>query len=197
MFMGIHSEHVWILNTYPLQSVDNTVFIRYLNLHKRLTNSKRRRDIMRRSDREITDRKAIEEIISRSKVCKLAMCEGGVPYIVPMCFGFKDNILYLHSAPKGKKIEILEKNPNVCFEFEILTQIIQSAKACKWGMKYKSVIGFGTAGFITDDDLKREAFDIIMNQYSDELFSYEEAPLRSARIIKVEIHSMTGKQSDI
>jgi nitroimidazol reductase NimA-like FMN-containing flavoprotein (pyridoxamine 5'-phosphate oxidase superfamily) len=152
---------------------------------------------MRRSDKEITDKKAIDEIISRSKVCKLAMCEGNLPYIVPMCFGFKDNTLYFHSAPKGKKIEILKKNPNVCFEFEILTQVIQSAKACKWGMKYRSVIGFGTAGFVTDDELKRQAFDIIMNQYADGSFLYEEASLKSIIIIKVDIHTMTGKQSEI
>ena len=152
---------------------------------------------MRRSEREIADRSAIEEIISRSKVCKLAMCDGRIPYIVPMCFGFKDNTLFFHSAPKGKKIDILKKNPNVCFEFDILTQVIQSAKACKWGMKYKSVIGFGTASFIAEDDLKRQAFDTIMNQYANGSFLYEEASLKSAIIIKVEIHSMTGKQSEI
>ena len=152
---------------------------------------------MRRSDREIIDKKAIEDIILRSKVCKLAMCEQNMPYIVPLCFGFKNNTLYFHSAPKGKKIEILKKNPNVCFEFDILTQVIQSAKACQWGMKYRSVIGFGKAGFITDDDLKRQALDIIMNQYADGSFIYEEGLLKSVVIIKVDIHSMTGKQSEI
>jgi len=152
---------------------------------------------MRRSDKEITDKKAIEDIILRSKVCKLAMCEQNMPYIVPLCFGFKNNILYFHSTPKGKKIEILKKNPNVCFEFEIFTQVIKSAKACKWGMKYRSVIGFGKAGFVADDDLKRQAFDIIMNQYADGSFVYEEASLKSAVIIQVEIHSMTGKRSEI
>jgi len=152
---------------------------------------------MRRSDKEITDRNAIEDIILRSKVCKLAMCEENRPYIVPLCFGFKNNTLYFHSAPKGKKIEILNKNPNVCFEFEIFTQIIKSAKACKWGMRYKSVIGFGKAGFITDDDLKRQAFDIIMNQYADGSFIYEDALLKSVVLINVEIQSMTGKQSEI
>ena len=152
---------------------------------------------MRRSDKEITDRKAIEDIILRSKVCKLAMCEKNMPYIVPLCFGFKNNTLYFHSAPKGKKVEILKKNPNVCFEFEIFTQVIKSAKACKWGMKYRSVIGFGKAGFIADDDLKRQAFDIIMSQYAEGSFVYEEALLKSTIIIKVEIHSMTGKQSEI
>ena len=152
---------------------------------------------MRRSDKEITDRNAIEDIILRSKVCKLGMCEENRPYIVPLCFGFKNNTLYFHSAPKGKKIEILNKNPNVCFEFEIFTQIIKSAKACKWGMRYKSVIGFGKAGFITDDDLKRQAFDIIMNQYADGSFIYEDALLKSVVVINVEIQSMTGKQSEI
>jgi len=153
---------------------------------------------MRRSDKEITDKKAIEDIILRSKVCKLAMCEENMPYIVPLCFGFKNNTLYFHSAPKGKKIDILKKNPNVCFEFEIFTQVIKSAEACKWGMKYRSVIGFGKASFISDDDdLKRQAFDIIMNQYADGSFIYEEALLKSIVIIKVDIHSMTGKQSGI
>jgi nitroimidazol reductase NimA-like FMN-containing flavoprotein (pyridoxamine 5'-phosphate oxidase superfamily) len=152
---------------------------------------------MRRSDKEITDKKAIEDIILRSAVCKLAMCDKNMPYIVPLCFGFKNNTLYFHSAPKGKKIEILKKNPDVCFEFEILTQVIKSAKACKWGMKYRSVIGFGKASFIDDNDLKRQAFDIIMSQYADGSFIYEDALLTSAVIIKVDIHSMTGKQSEI
>jgi uncharacterized protein len=152
---------------------------------------------MRRSDREITDKKAMEDIILRSKVCKLAMCEQNMPYIVPLCFGFKDNTLYFHSAPHGKKIEILKNNPNVCFEFEILTQVVKSAKACRWGMKYRSVIGIGKAVFIADEDLKRQAFDIIMNQYADGSFIYEDASLKSAVIIKVEISSMTGKQSEI
>jgi len=152
---------------------------------------------MRRRDKEVTDKNAIEDIILRSKVCKLAMCDHNQPYIVPLCFGFKDKTLYFHSAPEGKKIDILKKNPNVCFEFEILTQVIKSARACKWGMKYKSVIGYGKADFITDEDMKRRAFDIIMKQYTDESFEYEEALLKSAIIIKVEIQSMTGKQSDI
>jgi len=152
---------------------------------------------MRRRDKEVTDKKAIEDIILNAVVCKLAMCDGHQPYIVPLCFGFKDNTLYFHSAPEGKKIDMLEKNPNVCFEFDIFTQVIKSAKACKWGMKYRSVIGYGKASFITNDDLKRQAFDIIMNQYENGAFAYEDALISSTVIIKVDIESMTGKASDI
>ena len=152
---------------------------------------------MRRKDREVADKKAIEDIILRSTVCRLGMCDRHHPYIVPLCFGFKDNALYFHSAPKGKKIDILKKNPNVCFEFDIFAQVIKSAKACKWGMKYRSVIGYGKASFVTDENLKRKAFDIIMKQYTDGAFLYEEASLTSTVIIKVDIESVTGKNSDI
>ena len=152
---------------------------------------------MRRRDKEVTDKKAIEDIILNAVVCKLAMCDGHHPYIVPLCFGFKDNTLYFHSAQEGKKIDMLKKNPNVCFEFDIFTQVIKSAKACKWGMKYRSVIGYGKASFITNDDLKRQAFDIIMNQYENGAFTYEDALISSTVIIKVDIESMTGKASDI
>ncbi len=152
---------------------------------------------MRRRDKEITDKKDMEDIILNATVCKLAMCDNRRPYIVPLCFGFKNNTLYFHSAPEGKKIDMLKKNPQVCFEFDIYTQVIKSAKACKWGMKYRSVIGYGKASLITDNELKRRALDIIMRQYAGESFVYEETLLTSIVIIKVDIESMTGKKSDI
>lgn len=152
---------------------------------------------MRRTDREITDKTEIRDIIRKSKVCKLAMCNGERPYLVPMCFGFKDDTLFFHSATRGKKIDILKKNPHVCFEFEALTQVIKSAKACRWGMKYQSVIGYGKVEFVEDAGAKREAFDIIMKQYADGTFSYEDAAIESTVVLKVKIQSMTGKKSEI
>lgn len=44
---------------------------------------------MRRKDREITDICAILELVSECKVCRLAMTDGGVPYIVPLNYGYE------------------------------------------------------------------------------------------------------------
>ncbi len=49
---------------------------------------------MRRKDREIEDRAELESIIGAATVCKLAMSEDDRPYIVPLCFGYKDGNLY-------------------------------------------------------------------------------------------------------
>jgi len=150
---------------------------------------------MRRKDKEIADLAEIESIIRESTICRLALADNEQPYIVPLCFGYKDNALYFHSAAEGKKIDILRKNKNVCFEFDVGSEIKTGKTACEWGLKYRSVIGFGNASFLEDPDSKQAALDIIMQQYSDESFAYSEKILKKMLVIKVEITHMTGKQS--
>lgn len=150
---------------------------------------------MRRKDKQINDIAAIEDILSRAPVCRLGLCDGGRPYVVPLCFGYKENALYFHCAMEGKKLEILGKNENVCFEVDIERELIKGEAACDWGMKYKSVIGFGKAVFIKDVEQKRKALNIIMQQSSKNTFEYPANAIKNIVVIKVKIESMTGKQS--
>jgi nitroimidazol reductase NimA-like FMN-containing flavoprotein (pyridoxamine 5'-phosphate oxidase superfamily) len=150
---------------------------------------------MRRKDKEISEESAIKPIIEKANVCRLGMVDGNKPYIVPLCFGYRDNVLYFHGSSKGKRIDIIRKNPDVCFEFDIITEPVESENACDWSMKYQSVIGFGKAVFIESLDKKRRAMNVIMAQYSKQKFQFPEKMLNITSVIKVEIESMTGKQS--
>lgn len=144
---------------------------------------------------EITDRATIEEVICQSSVCRLALSEDNRPYLIPLCFGYKENSLYFHSAREGKKIQILKKNNRVCFEFDINSELVKSQIPCKWGMKYMSVIGFGNATFVEDYESKRRALDIIMHHYSGKSFTYDDQAINGSVVIKVKIEHMTGKRS--
>lgn len=150
---------------------------------------------MRRKDKQINDIAVIDGILSSAVVCRLGLCENNRPYVVPLCFGYKDNALYFHCASKGKKLDILRKNNNVCFEIDIDHEIIKADQACEWGMKYKSIIGFGKAVFIEDAELKHKALDIIMRQFSEKPFEYPDNAIENIVVMKVEIESMTGKLS--
>jgi nitroimidazol reductase NimA-like FMN-containing flavoprotein (pyridoxamine 5'-phosphate oxidase superfamily) len=150
---------------------------------------------MRRKENEITDPAEIIDIIRRSQVCRLAMCEGDQPYVIPVSFGFRDDKLYIHSSLAGRKIDVLNKNNNVCVEFDIDDQIVKTEKACTWGFKYKSVIGYGSAHFVYDYDEKIKALDIIMSQYSDNEFKYEKKQVEACLIIRIDIKKLTGKRS--
>ena len=119
--------------------------------------------IMRKKEKEITEESDIERIIRDSLFCRLGMVDGDTPYVVPLCFGYRDKTIYLHGSLKGKKTNALKKNPNVCFEFDVDIEIIEADNACDWGVKFKSVIGFGKAVFLEYSDEKHEALNIIMD----------------------------------
>lgn len=111
---------------------------------------------MRRREKEIKDIETIKSILQEAQVCRLALSNNNIPYIIPMNFGFKDNILYLHSAKEGSKIEILKKNNNICFEVDIKNELIKSKTPCDWSMKYYSVIGMGKVYFVNDFEGKNK-----------------------------------------
>ncbi len=146
-------------------------------------------------EKEILKVSAIEEIIKKALICRLGLSDGENPYIVPLSFGYKDKTLYFHSAAKGKKIDIMRKNPRVCFEIDINSKIIKAEDACKWDIRYQSVIGYGKAVLLQNTDEKREALKIIMSQYSDRTHHFIEKKVQKAAVVKVEIVGMTGRQS--
>jgi len=148
-----------------------------------------------RKDKEIKDKDEIESTIKRANVCRIGLAENNIPYVVPLVFGYKDNCLYFHSAPEGKKIDIIKRNNNVCFEIDTDCELVKSETACNWDIKYYSVIGFGKAFFIDDPEEKRTALNIIMKHYSGNSYEYPANEINEVAIIKVKINSMTRKKS--
>jgi len=150
---------------------------------------------MRRKEKEITDRTALEEILHKAWICRLAMSADDQPYVIPLCFGYRDRILYIHCAQEGMKIDMLKKNSRVCFEVDADHEIVRGESACEWGMKGKSVVGFGRAHLINDAEDKTRALDIIMEHYGvNRPFAYKDKAFEKALVIKVEIESLTGKK---
>lgn len=151
---------------------------------------------MRRKDKEITDKKLIQKILSKSEICRIALIDGDKPYIVPLNYGYTDNTIYFHSAPKGKKIELLKRNNKVCFEIEYAAEIVNSDVSCKWSTKYRCLIGYGSIEIITDNGNKKYGLDIIMaHNGKNANNNYEEKLIKNLVILKLKIEKITGKQS--
>ncbi|MFH2046241.1 MAG: pyridoxamine 5'-phosphate oxidase family protein [Pseudomonadota bacterium] len=92
-------------------------------------------------------------------------------------------------------MKLARKNNNICFEFDIDVEVVKGKNTCEWGMKYQSVIGFGKAFIIDNHEQKRKALNIIMSQYSENLFQFTDSTIDKTSVIKIEVTSMTGKRS--
>jgi nitroimidazol reductase NimA-like FMN-containing flavoprotein (pyridoxamine 5'-phosphate oxidase superfamily) len=151
---------------------------------------------MRRSEKEIKDPKEIDAILQAAQVCRIAMAAGDSPYVVPVNFAVSNHHLYFHCAKSGKKIDLLRKNPSVCFEVDIPGDLRVADTACLCSMKYKSVIGFGEAYFIEGADEKKKALNILMKKYTGrDSCAYADDALDKVCVMGVRIEKMSGKCS--
>ena len=153
---------------------------------------------MRRANKEINDYQEIANIMKKAIVCRISLVDGDSPYIVPVNFAIHDNHLYFHSAMDGRKIDILRKNNNVCFEIDIDTEIPKSSEPCSWGMKYLSVVGFGQAFLIEKYNERKEALDLLMEKYAGtSSFSYNVKIFKKVLVVDIRIEKISGKKSNI
>ena len=150
---------------------------------------------MRRADKEIVNSMEIEDILKSGRVCQLGLNDGGLTYVVPVNYGYADGCLYIHSAREGRKIDILRRNNFVSFNIYIDDGLVQSDVACNWGMRYRSVMGTGTAALIEDRTEKEQALRIITQHYSGTFTAFDAASIDKVLIIRVEIETLTGKKS--
>ena len=152
---------------------------------------------MRRKEREITDRKEIDEIIRIGKVMHLALSDNNMPFLVPVFYAYDGTSIYFHSAKAGTKIDIMKKNNNVCFEISVDNGIVESDMACDFEAKHRTVIGFGKAEFVETEDDKIAVLNSIVAQFTDKKFEYPKGNLNATAVIRINIESIKGKKHGV
>ena len=154
---------------------------------------------MRRKDREITDPAVIREILAKARVMHLGMSDGGVPYVVPMHYGFtlEDGrlTLYAHGAREGRKYDVLAKNNRVCVEIDTDEELVPGTDgtACAWGAKFASVIAFGTARVLEDIEEKRTGLKVLMKTQTGRDYEMPDASVARVNVLRVDIDEYSCK----
>ncbi len=150
---------------------------------------------MRRKDKEIKEPNTVSEILTRAMICRVAFFDEEYPYVIPMNYGFKNNVLYFHCAKEGKKLDLIRRNNKVSFVIEEAHEILRNEDSCKWTTRYRSVMGFGKMNIVTDFKEKTEGLDIIMSHHGKTDNQYSEKAVDSVVILKLEIEKLSAKQS--
>jgi len=144
-----------------------------------------------------TDIEVIEAIIRQCDICFIGVVDpDNKPYVLPMNYGYKDQVIYLHSAPEGRIMDILENNNNICITFSTDNELVfqHPEVACSYRMKSKSVVVMGKVQFIEAMDEKTEALNILMKTYSEKEFKYSDPAVRNVKIWKIPMDEVTCKE---
>lgn len=157
---------------------------------------------MRRADKEITGLENQLAILDKCETLRIGLCADNMPYVVPMHFAYElvggKPVIYLHCATEGRKLDIIAKNDNVCFEADIPHRIIKSESglACGWSAEFESVIGDGKISVITDETERINALDVFMKRYGFEGKPvYAEKSLAAVAVLRINVERMTAKSN--
>lgn len=117
----------------------------------------------------------IQNILSSQAVGRLACTDGKKPYIVPVTYTYDGKYVY-GQTNEGTKLKMLRKNPNVCFEVDMMTDM----------RNWQSVIVFGKF-----EELKNEQAKKARNILFGHVFS-----LMTSSTIHVHEHEVTEELDD-
>ena len=157
-------------------------------------------DKMRRKDREITDKKMIEEFLNNQRIIRLGFYdkENDEVYIVPVNYGYiienENYIFYFHGGKGGRKYNLSKDGANIGFEIDGQYQLVEGNQACDFTAKYQSVIGNGKIKILETEEEKKKGLNAIMKQTTGKNdFEYNPRMFQNVCVYMLSVTKLTCK----
>lgn len=147
---------------------------------------------MRRKDRELKLDEVIGILKNNDYGILSTISQNGYPYGLPVSYVFFNNSIYFHCASEGHKLDNLLNNSKVSFCVVGETCILPN----KFSTKYESVIAFGLAIEVFENE-KNTALLEILQKYSPDYIEqgkeYIDKASKATKVIKINIDNISGK----
>ena len=145
----------------------------------------------------------IRAFLHRGKVAHIASRWDEQPFITPTTYLFdeENHRIIFHSNITGRLRSNIDRHPNVCVEVSEMGKLLPSNIALEFSLQYRSVIVFGKARVIKDQDEQREVLHRLIDKYFSEMKidrDYRPATdkeLRHTSVYEVRIESWSGKEN--
>ena len=149
---------------------------------------------MHKKEREINYNEAIQILKNGEYGILSTVSQEGYPYGVPVNFVLIDNSIFFHCATEGHKLENILNDNRVSFCVVGGTCVMPD----RFSTKYESVIVFGKAKEVFDDEKNTALIEIIKkysSDYIEEGKEYIKKASAKTKVIKINIEKISGKAS--
>ena len=120
--------------------------------------------------------------------------DDGYPYAVPVSYVYADGKIYFHSATEGHKVDAILQNDKVSFCVVERDEI----KPAEFTTYFRSVIAFGKACVLEDEDEKLSALRLLADKYSHGEAGMEAEIAKGFNhllMVEITVEHLTGKES--
>ena len=150
---------------------------------------------MRKTEREVANFDDQIDILDRCECIRVGFNDSPYPYVVPLSFGYKVEekklTLYFHCAPVGRKIELIEKDPNVCVEADVVKLFNGDERGIS--CDFDSVICNGKVVEIKGEEALK-GLNLILRHCGYPEREFKESVLDNMKMFRIDIEEMSGKR---
>lgn len=145
----------------------------------------------------------IKDLLQRGQIARIASRFDLQPFINTSTFLYaeSENRIIFHSNVAGRMRANIENHPEVCVEVSEFGKLLPSNVALEFSLQYRSVIVFGKASLIEDDNEKRTVLHQLINKYfgamqiDKDYRSATDKELKRTSVYQIKIESWSGKEN--
>ena len=110
--------------------------------------------VQRHSDREVQDRLNINELLDSQYVAHVGFIDPDIkaPFVVPIGFARDENRILIHGSTGSRIMIAIAKEIDLCVTITQLNAIVVARSAFNSSMNYESVMIFGKARVLNEDE---------------------------------------------
>lgn len=151
------------------QNATRTVSLKVMTLSPTL-----RTRLNREKQRAVTDRAALHELLDRNLICHLGVLAGGVPRVLPTCYGRDGDTLYLHGSTGTHS---LRQTDQVCVTVTEFTGIVYARSVFNFSINYASALIYGVPETLQGAE-KLEGLRVLSEHLAPGAWDYSRRPSR-------------------
>lgn len=159
----------------------------------------------RRSDRAVNDEDWIKALLERAPIGILATVHEGQPFLNSNLFVYDEaeHAIYMHTARVGRTRANVELDERVCFTVYEMGRLLPADTALEFSVEYASVVVFGTATVVSDEQRATDALHMLLRKYAPHLQPGQDyrpvvpEELTRTGVYRIAIDEWSGKKKEV
>ncbi|HEY0377496.1 MAG TPA: pyridoxamine 5'-phosphate oxidase family protein [Pyrinomonadaceae bacterium] len=106
------------------------------------------------------ERETVYSILDEGFICHVGFVVDGRPFVIPTGYGRTGDRLYIHGSAASRMLRTLREGVDVCVTVTLVDGLVLARSSFHHSMNYRSVVVFGRAEVVEDEDEKMEALRV-------------------------------------
>lgn len=143
------------------------------------------------------DSDGIHRILDAGFLAHIGFVVNGQPFVIPTLYGREADTLYVHGSAASRMLRELSTGVPACVTVTLVDGLVLARSAFHHSMNYRSVVAFGTARKIEDEERKNHALRVVSDHLIrgrwDEVRGPNAQELKATSVLEFAIEEASAK----